>query len=380
MIWATAEQYFSRQLITYLGNKRALIPVLREQITAVSQRLGGKPLTALDLFSGSGLVSRILQPYCVWLGANDLESYARVISECYLRPPSIEEWQLLSETVHSLNREASSGAYLPGFIQDLYAPADEENILPQDRVFYSRDNARRLDFFRQKIAELPDSLQPQLLAPLLAAASIHVNTAGVFKGFYKDRKTKIGRFGGSGENALARILKPIELQLPFHLKPEYHLETAVFQRDANSLLRQWPQLSKARGFPEKLDLIYLDPPYNQHPYGSNYFMLNLLVHYQPPTEISAVSGIPKDWNRSGYNVKRQAAELLAEVIALAPADFILLSFNAEGYISIGQIREILNDYGRLQEAAVDYPVYRGSRNLRDRSLQVKEHLFLLEKG
>ena len=31
-----------------------------------------------------------------------------------------------------------------------------------------------------------------------------------------------------------------------------------------------------------LDLAYFDPPYNQHPYGSNYFMLNLLVHYRRP--------------------------------------------------------------------------------------------------
>ena len=35
-----------------------------------------------------------------------------------------------------------------------------------------------------------------------------------------------------------------------------------------------------------LDLVYLDPPYNQHPYGSNYFMLNLLVDYRAPLKPS----------------------------------------------------------------------------------------------
>jgi len=32
----------------------------------------------------------------------------------------------------------------------------------------------------------------------------------------------------------------------------------------------------------------LDPPYNQHPYGSNYFMLNLLADYREPADVSAV--------------------------------------------------------------------------------------------
>ena len=43
---------------------------------------------------------------------------------------------------------------------------------------------------------------------------------------------------------------------------------------------------------ELLDLVLiLDPPYNQHPYGSNYFMLNLICDYREPVEISAVSAI-----------------------------------------------------------------------------------------
>ena len=40
-----------------------------------------------------------------------------------------------------------------------------------------------------------------------------------------------------------------------------------------------------------LDLIYLDPPYNQHPYGSNYFMLNTIAKNQLGDFISSVSGI-----------------------------------------------------------------------------------------
>jgi len=45
-------------------------------------------------------------------------------------------------------------------------------------------------------------------------ASVHANTAGVFKGFYKDRRTQVGRFGGSGQDALARILGQVRIVPP----------------------------------------------------------------------------------------------------------------------------------------------------------------------
>ena len=42
---------------------------------------------------------------------------------------------------------------------------------------------------------------------------------------------------------------------------------------------------------ERVDIAYLDPPYNQHPYGSNYFMLNLIASYKKPSQISNSKGV-----------------------------------------------------------------------------------------
>ena len=89
------------------------------------------------------------------------------------------------------------------------------------------------------------------LAPLITEASIHVNTSGVFKGFYKDKNTGIGCFGASGKDALTRILGKIELKKPVFSNFESELE--IFQKDAVELA----------GELQKLDIAYLDPPYNQ---------------------------------------------------------------------------------------------------------------------
>jgi adenine-specific DNA-methyltransferase len=206
------------------------------------------------------------------------------------------------------------------------------------------------------------------MGPLLSEASIHANTAGVFKGFYKDRATGIGKFGGSGADALDRITAPIVLQPPILSK--YECDYTVHQSDANELVRA------LRG----LDVAYLDPPYNQHPYGSNYFMLNLLVSYEEPGEVSRVSGIPTTWRRSDFNVKRRALPRLRELIETVDAGFVILSFNDEGFISPPELRDALRSVGAVTEYQQSYATFRGCRNLRNRSNSVTEHVYLVEKA
>ena len=76
--------YLSRQLITYLGNKRALLPHIDGQICAVRDGLGGKKLRCGDLFSGSGVVARLLKRHAQVLYVNDLEGYSAILNRCYL--------------------------------------------------------------------------------------------------------------------------------------------------------------------------------------------------------------------------------------------------------------------------------------------------------
>ena len=224
-----------------------------------------------------------------------------------------------------------------------------------------------MDTYRQLIGECPPEFRDLLLGPLLSQASVHSNTAGVFKGFYKNRRTGIGQYGGTGVDALSRIKGKIRLEPP--VLSNFDADYAVFQDDANRVARQV----------KNLDLAYLDPPYNQHPYGSNYFMLNLLVNYARPENISRVSGIPKDWRRSGYNIRSQSPRLFRQLLAAIDAPFLLVSFSNEGFISRDAMEEMLREIGQVKVFEIPYNTYRGSRNLRGRSLYVTECLFLVER-
>lgn len=362
------KQYLEDQIITYIGNKRALLGFIGKGINQVKKRLGKKRLRSIDIFSGSGIVSRYLKRHSSFLHANDLEKYVEVINRCYLSNPDEINYTELQRAISYVNQEASRNPK-PGFISDLYAPADDNNIRQGERVFYTTRNAEFIDTARKLINNLNSSLQTYLLAPLLYKASVHTNTSGVFKGFYKNSKTGKGQFGGNGRNALSRILGKIYIPEPVF--SSCSCEYKVTRGDANEVAK--------RNDVANFDLAYVDPPYNQHPYGSNYFMLNLIAEYKRPQNISRVSGIPKDWNRSNYNKRREIKEALVKLIDNLDARFVLVSFNSEGFIEKEDMVSTLEKFGDVETISTEYNAFRGSRNLSQRDLYVTEYLYLLEK-
>lgn len=358
-------QYLQDQLITYLGNKRALLPLIGQAVDTVLTATGRKKLAFLDIFSGTGVVSRYLKKHSRLIITNDIEAYSRVTNQCYLTNLGTLDAKTLSDAYEWVQNRIEDKPE-PGFIRELYAPKNDEAITPGDRVFYTTRNAAYLDAARMAIGQLPAEIQPLLLAPLLAEASVHVNTSGVFKGFYKNADGK-GQFGGHGRNALQRILSDIELQMP--VLSRFDCESIIHQEDANTLADKLPEV----------DLAYLDPPYNQHPYGSNYFLLNLLVDYVRPQEISRVSGIPSDWKRSRYNQKREAADALFELIGKIRAKYCLISYNSEGFIPHEEFIQRLKRQGEVRVCQTPYNTFRGSRNLHKRPIHVTEFMYLVKK-
>lgn len=378
------ELYLQNQLITYIGNKRALLDFIGQEIKVVQEKLGKEKLECLDIFSGSGIVSRYLKQFSSSITTNDLEAYSCIINRCYLS--DLDEKQLedlrelykklnekIDERMRELERAREENRYVePGFISKYYAPKDIDDISKEERCFYTPYNANYLDVARQEIESIvPDEYKDFFIAPLLSEASIHANTAGIFKGFYKNSKTGTGQFGGNGKNALSRIMG--QIRLPFPVFSNYKCNHRVFNENANDLIDK-----------EELghfDLAYFDPPYNQHPYGSNYFMLNLIANYKTPDpeKMSRVSGIPSDWNRSAYNKKGKVADVFVDLVKKVNAKFVLISFNSDGFISRDEMVSLLNQCGKVNVVESKYNTFRGSRNLKERDVHVKEYLFLVEK-
>lgn len=358
--------FLSSQLITYIGNKRKLLSFIEEPLNIVKKDLNKSKLNIIDGFAGSGVVSRFFKKHSYKLYSNDLEEYVQIINQCYLSNKSdIDEIEIKNGIDH-----LNSIRKIPienGIIRKNYSPIDDTDIKLNDRCFYTNQNASIIDSIRCEI-ELMDN-KHFYLSPLLYKASTNNNTSGVFKGFYKNKNTKLGKFGGTNGDALNRITE--EIILPYPIFSNYECEYIISKEDTGEIVKSISDL----------DFAYFDPPYNQHPYGSNYFMLNVIAKNNlNADDISKVSGIPNDWNKSDWNKKSKVKDTFEKLIQNTNAKYILISYNNEGYLSELDFINIMNKYGTIQTFQKDYSVFKGGNiKSNNRSNKVKELLFLLKK-
>ena len=357
--------YLKDQIITYIGNKRKILPFIERSLN----QIGLKDYTFLDLFSGSGIVSRLAKVHgAKKIIANDLEYYSMVLNSVFLRN---EEGN--KKEFEEMKQDILSRPLWEGWVCENYAPKNDDDIQRGERCFYTRENALLIDSYIEALRNEPCEVADMYLAPLIYEASVHTNTSGVFKGFYKN-KQGIGQFGGEGRNALQRICGKIDPQFPVFCPNE--TENIIISADASRVAKDTKIVQQAKG----IDITYIDPPYNQHPYGSNYFMLNAIAKCKCPDEISKVSGIPKDWNRSIYNKRVEGVMQLLKDIENVDSKYVLLSYSSEAYLPIKDMVAELAKIGlitNLQE--IDYNTFRGCRNLKDRNIKLKEYLITIRK-
>jgi adenine-specific DNA-methyltransferase len=90
------------------------------------------------------------------------------------------------------------------------------------------------------------------------------------------------------------------------------------------------------------DIAYLDPPYNQHSYFSNYHVWETLVRGDTP-EAYGVARKREDCRttKSDFNSRRAAWSAFSDVIARLDARRAIISFNDEGFFAVDEIRELL---------------------------------------
>jgi adenine-specific DNA-methyltransferase len=351
---AHTSEFLFNQLIPYIGNKRRLLNLIEQAIGQTSEKKG----TFLDLFAGSGVVSRMAKLHGYRVISNDWEPYAQTINQCYIacrRPPKFASLGGYEEAIDRLNR-------LPpkvGWVTEHLCPRDDTNYdIRIDRMFYMRKNGMRIDAIREKIAawkdagRLTDAEEACLLAPLVYQACYRSNTSGVFKGFHNG-------WGGQTKTALYRIATDLRLDVPvFHDNGQKNL---VFREDAQSLVER---LASKEG----VDIAYLDPPYNQHPYGSNYHVLNSVVLWDKPELSKQITpgtkaAIRLDWRterRSAYNYREEASEAYHRLLDAVNARYVLTSYSTDGTIPLDAMLHANVARGSVSVVMQGYKRYRVS--------------------
>ena len=306
-------------MIKYIGSKRLLVPTL---VAMVRECEGVERV--IDLFSGTSRVGSALKQsgYRVW--ANDYAHYAHTIATCYVQADAACWEAPAQRLLDELSRlPPAAGWFTAQFCE---------------RARYVHpDNGARVDAIREHIATL--DLEPELeaiaLVALMEAADRVDSTTGVQMAYLKQWAK--------------RAHKQLELRLP-------KLSSGTGRATRGDAL------DLARSGALEADLIYLDPPYNQHAYLGNYHVWESLVLWDKP-ELYGVANkrIDCKTRKSPFNSKRKIHAAMAEIIAHARAKWILVSFNNEGYISREEMVALLATRGEVEVVERPFERYVGAK-------------------
>jgi adenine-specific DNA-methyltransferase len=309
-------------VIKYLGSKRTLVPVLGDLASALDAH------TAVDLFTGTTRVAQELKRRGLHVTAVDTASYSGVLGECYVTTDAD------SVDLAALDAALGELAALPG-VRGYFT----ETFCERSR-FLQPKNGMRVDAIRTAIEEqyAGTGLYPVLLAALLVAADRVDSTTGVQMAYLKQWAPRANR---------DLVLRRPEL-LPGRGR------TVV--GDALAVVDDLGPV----------DLAYLDPPYNQHRYFSNYHVWETLVRWDFPEHYGVACkrvDVRDEATRSVFNRRATMPGALAELLRRLRAEVVVVSYNDESWLTPAQMTALLRDAGHeeVRVLAFDSKRYVGAQ-------------------
>jgi adenine-specific DNA-methyltransferase len=179
-----------------------------------------------------------------------------------------------------------------------------------------------------------------------------------------------------------RALRPLELRLPRLLPRAESGKGLAISLDALAAAQEWGP---------RVDIAYIDPPYNQHSYLGNYHVWESLVRWDKPDVYGvAMKRVDVRERASVFNRRSAIAQGFREVLDAVRARHLIVSFSDEGYLTVEEVRSMLEARGAVRVAALPHRRYIGSQigiyNPQGEKVgrpgrrTNREHLFVVETG
>lgn len=309
-------------MIKYIGSKRVLVPVL-EDIAAAT---GAK--TAVDLFTGTTRVAQEFKRRGLFVTASDIATYSDVLARCYIDTDGTKvDKDALVDAISELNALPPK----PGYFTETFCIASR---------YFQPKNGARIDAIRSYIGQHyshDERMYCILLTALMLAADRVDSTTGLQMAYLKQWAP--------------RAYNDLDLRTP-----------ELLPGPGQSLLGDALQLV---GDLPNVDLAYLDPPYNQHRYFTNYHIWETLVRWDAPEHYGiACKRIDSrdEHTKSEYNKKRQMPLALESVIKRMKAKVVVVSYNDESWVPADDIMGWLaSNHQEVRMLAFDSKRYVGAQ-------------------
>lgn len=313
--------------MNYIGSKQSLLDFLETTIEEFTGYKEGDGFVFGDLFAGTGVVGQRYKEKGHSVISNDIQYYSYVLNKHYIENiPKLDD--SLLEYFNNLNP-------VKGFIYNNYCEGSGSG-----RNYFTNENGMKCDAVRIELerlyraGEINDNLYFYYLASLINSIDKYANTASVYGAFLK------------------HIKKPAQKEFILELLPVGNGNIGkVYNEDINELIK------KVGG-----DVLYIDPPYNNRQYCSNYHVLETIAKYDTP-KLRGVTGLRDEtYQKSKYCSKRTVIDIFEDLIKNADFKYIILSYNNEGLMDLKTIKDIMSKYGEYDFFTKEYRRFKADRD------------------
>ncbi len=327
-----------------------------------------------DLFSGTGSVAKHFKKLGYKIISSDLLYFSYVLQKVYveqnqypkftkllkhLKIDPVEETLFTSDSQNAkeIIKYLNNLEGVEGFIYKNYSPEGTKGQT-YSRKYFTGDNAKRIDAIREQIEGWKKSnlINEQeyyfLLASLIEAVPFVANISGTYSAFLKEWDK--------------RAFKKLTLEVPEIIKSdEIH---KVYHEDGLKVLDQ------VKG----VDILYLDPPYNERQYAPNYHILETIAKWDKP-EIKGITGMRSYENqKSEFCNPKTGIKALGEIINKGNFKHLLFSYNDDGIMPENEILKLFNNAGKTEVAEQSYQRYKSNSNGEQKN-GVKEKIYYLKR-
>lgn len=335
----------------YIGSKRNLLSEIKEMI---DHHAFGDEEVFLDLFAGTSVVSQYFKPYYT-IYTNDILYFSYIKSKALIENNDSINFQRLAEFgikdpieyLHNLKNRPNIGYYAAN-----YSPLGNS-------MYFTEENARKIDAIRDEIDLwyqhnlITKNEYYYLVTALIEGIPFISNITGTYGAFLK-------HWDKRAYNSLQLQEFPII---------DNNRKNIAFNENANELVKKI-----------KADIVYIDTPYNNRQYASNYHLLENVARNNKP-ELKGKTKI-FDWQdlKSDYSIKSKAIHAMSDLINNIDATHILLSYNNEGIISEEELYDILKKAsynGKVDIRKIPYRKYQSK--LKSKNKDVYELLFYIQR-
>ena len=306
-------------MIKYIGSKRLLLPIICDVVDAADSQ------TVLDLFSGTSRVGHALKKRGKLVTANDYNNYAYKLALTYVAADA----RVMRPRMEQLLKELNALPGKPGYFT--------ETFCIQSR-FFQPHNGERVDAIREHIHHL--HLRPEeraaCIASLMEAADRVDSTCGLQMAYLKDWSD--------------RSYNELELRMPDMV------DGIGWARQGDAI--QMVEDHGTGGF----DLVYIDPPYNQHSYLGNYHIWETLALWDKPQHYGkACKRVECKDKKSPFNSKKKARAAFERMVDALGSKYVLVSGSNEGFLTADDIVCILSERWEVGVISVPYKRYVGAQ-------------------